>query len=204
MSGTRLLGATALALGVAAPFAGSPASGGAAAGAIDVAALARMVAARQDHVSAVELAGWIRDQRQGLRVIDVRAPAAFGQFAIPTAENIPIERIPEARFGEDEIVILYSEGGAHAAQAWVFLKAAGVRNAFFIAGGLGDWFDEVINPVLPADPPPGQAARIAELSELSAYFGGTPRQASPGEAATIASGDGDTAALIANARRRGC
>jgi len=204
MSATRLLGATALALGVAAPFAGTPASGGKAADAIDVAALARMVAARQDHVSAIDLARWIRDQRPGLRVIDVRTPEAFAHFAIPTAENIPIERIPGARFGDEEMVVLYSEGGAHAAQAWVFLKAAGVRNAVFIAGGLGDWFDEVISPVLPADPPPGQAARIAEVTEISLYFGGTPRRAAPGETSTAASSDSDTAALIANARRRGC
>jgi rhodanese-related sulfurtransferase len=201
MSGTRLLGATALALGVAAPFAGAPLRGG---GAIDVAALARMVATRQDHVPAIDLARWIRDQRPGLRVIDVRAPADFARFAIPTAENIPIDRILDARFRDDEMVVLYSEGGAHAAQAWVFLKAAGVRNAVFIAGGLGDWFDEVINPVIPADPLPEQAAGIAEAAEISAYFGGSPRHAAPGETATVAAGDSDTAALIANARRRGC
>ena len=59
---------------------------------------------------------------------------------------MPIEQIPGARFRDDETIVLYSEGGAHAAQAWVFLKAAGVRNVLFIAGGLGDWFDEVMNP----------------------------------------------------------
>ena len=150
MSGARILGATALALGVAAPFAGAPPASERTAGAIDVAALARMVAAQQDHVSALELARWIRDRRPGLRVIDVRSPDEFARFSIPTAENVPIERIPGARFRDDETVVLYSEGGAHAAQAWVFLKAAGVRNVLFIAGGLGDWFDEVMNPVVPA------------------------------------------------------
>ena len=203
MSGTRIMGAAALALGVAAPFAGAVPEGARASGPIDAAALARMVAARQDHVSALELARWIRDGRPGLRVIDVRAPEAFGSFSIPTAENIPIERIPALRVRDDETIVLYSEGGAHAAQAWVFLKAAGTRNAYFIAGGLGDWFDEVMSPAVPADPPPAEAARFAEMAELSAYFGGSPRAAPQGGAAAAPGGD-DREALIANARRRGC
>jgi len=204
MSGARIMGAAALALGVAAPFAGAVPERAGASGRIDAAALARMVAAQQDHVSALELARWLRDGRPGLRVIDVRAPAAFARFSIPTAENVPIERIPALRVRDDETVVLYSEGGAHAAQAWVFLKAAGTRNAFFIAGGLGDWFDEVVSPAIPADPPPAEAARFAETAALSAYFGGSPRAVSGSGAASAAAGGDDREALIANARRRGC
>lgn len=198
MNGPRILGATALALGVAAPFAGNSVGGTTA---IDVAALARIVAAQQDHVSAFALATWIRDGKIGLRVIDVRTAAEFAHFSIPTAENIPIAAIPGARFGEEETVVLYSEGGAHAAQAWVFLKAAGVRNVYFVQGGLGDWFNEVSRPVIPADAPP---ARRGEIVALSEYFGGSPRIAAPGEIATPIDADDGTAALIANARRRGC
>jgi rhodanese-related sulfurtransferase len=205
MSGARILGATALALGVAAPFAGAAPITERAPGAMDIAALARMVAAQEDHVSALQLARWIRDRRPGLRVIDVRSPEEFARFSIPTAENVPIEQITDARFRDDETIVLYSEGGAHAAQAWVFLKAAGVRNVLFIAGGLGDWFDEVMNPVVPVVPPPGQAAHLAEVAELSTYFGGSPRAApADGTAVAAAGGDHDTANLIASARRRGC
>jgi len=204
MSAARILGATALALGVAAPFAGARPAAERTPGAIDTAALARMVAAQEDHVSALQLARWIRDRRAGLRVIDVRSPAEFARFSIPTAENMPIEHIPGAHFRDDETVVLYSEGGAHAAQAWVFLKAAGVRNVMFVAGGLGDWFDEVMNPVVPAAPSPAEAAQVADVTELSTYFGGTPRAAPAGGAAPAAAADRDTANLIASARRRGC
>ena len=200
MNAMRMLGATAMILGAAAPFAGAPRPSASSAGAIDIAALAHLVATQQDHVSAIELARWIRSQRRGLRVIDVRPPEAFAHFSLPTAENIPIGQIPGARFGDDETVVLYSEGGAHAAQAWVFLKAAGVRNVLFVAGGLGDWFDEVMTPVIPADPPPARAAEYAEIAETSAYFGGTPRRAAPGAPPR----EGGTVALAANARRRGC
>jgi len=204
MSAARILGAAALALGVAAPFAGARPAAEPAPGAIDTAALARMVAAQEDHVSALQLARWIRDRRPGLRVIDVRSPAEFARFSIPTAENMPIEHVPGAHFRDDETVVLYSEGGAHAAQAWVFLKAAGVRNVMFVAGGLGDWFDEVMNPVVPAAPSPAEAAQVADVTELSTYFGGTPRAAPAGGAAPAAAADRDTANLIASARRRGC
>jgi hypothetical protein len=61
-----------------------------------------------------------------------------------------------------------------------------------------------MNPVVPTIPPPGQAAHLAEVAEISSYFGGTPRTAPAGEAAAEAPGNPDTAALIATARRRGC
>jgi rhodanese-related sulfurtransferase len=195
----RGLGATALVLGVAAPFAGSPER----TPALDVAALAKAIAAQDDHVSARQLAMWIRDGKPGLRVIDVRAPADFAGFALPTAENVPLERLVETRFGANETLVLYSEGGAHAAQAWVLLRAAGVRHVYFVAGGLGDWFDEVVEPVLPADADAQARARFAETAALSRYFGGSPREALPGETVRAAAAEG-VAPLAERARRRGC
>ena len=94
-----------------------------------------------------------------------------------------------------ETLVLYSEGGAHAAQAWVLLRARGHEHVYFLRGGLLDWMDDVMNPVVAGD----SATRI---SALSRYFGGVPRAAS-----------GATPALPAAAilmpvaervRRRGC
>jgi rhodanese-related sulfurtransferase len=195
----RGLGATALALGVAAPFAGSPER----APVLDIAALARAIADKQDHVSALQLARWIRDGKAGLRVIDVRTPAEFVRFALPTAENLPVGRLAQARFAANETIVLYSEGGAHAAQAWVLLKAAGVHHVYFVAGGLGDWFDEVMEPVLPADADARARARFVEAAALSRYFGGSPREALPGETVHPAA-DETIVTLAERARRRGC
>lgn len=202
MNAVRALGAGAVALGLSAAVAGEP--HGFAKPSVDIDRLAATVASGRDHVGALQLAEWIRDRKPGLRVIDVRDPADFAAVSIPTAENIPIRRIASAAFAPGETVVLYSEQGAHAAQAWVFLKAMGVADVLFVAGGLADWRDEVMQPVLRADASPQEAAAFRRASALSLYFGGEPRvggvarTANPGGPAPTPSAD------LARLRRRGC
>ena len=134
----RVLAALALLLGLAAAFAGAPRS-------VDVDALAKQVAREEDHVTALELAQWIKDRKPGLRVINVGRASA----RLPLAEDVPLESITRTSFGKDETIVLVSDGGAHAAQAWVFLRALGHRNVFFLRGGVAEWNAEVLNPPTP-------------------------------------------------------
>jgi rhodanese-related sulfurtransferase len=191
MSATRRMGLGALTLGLIAPLAGSPyrppRSG------LDVDAIARAIDDGSDHVSARELATWIRARKPGLRVVDVRDPEAFANDAIPSAENLPIDRLVKASFKAGETVVLYSQEGAHAGQAWVLLKALGVADAVFIPGGMADWWDEVMTPVLPAAMP---AAEREVAADLSRYFGGFPQVGESGAAAEPAK--------TQRYRRRGC
>ncbi|RYD86952.1 MAG: rhodanese-like domain-containing protein [Sphingomonadales bacterium] len=200
MTLVKNLGAGALLLGLAAPFAGSPYQ--AATGQIDISQLAGLIARGEDHIDPLQLAAWIRDRKAGLRVIDVRSPAEFADYAIPTAENIPIDRLPSAHFAGAETVVLYSEGGAHAGQAWVLLKAMGVSNVLFISGGLVDWYVGVMTPTLPADASPAEVLAFEATAELSRYFGGEPQIGGP---SPITSPPRATPPpRIADMRRRGC
>ena len=133
----RILAALALILGLAAALAGTPRT-------IDVDALAKEVAAEEDHVTALELAQWIKDRKPGLRVINVGTAAH-----LPLEEGIPLASIAKTQFAKDETIVLVSDGGAHAAQAWVFLRALGHRNVFFLRGGVAEWNAEVLNPPAP-------------------------------------------------------
>ncbi len=183
MTISRRLGLGAATLAGLAAIAGSPYRH--TRGRLDIGRTVRAIDDGTDHVSALDLAGWIKDRKPGLRVIDVRAPADFAAYAIPTAENIPLERLVEAAFAPHETLVLYSGGGAHAGQAWVLLQALGVANAVFIPGGLADWHEEVMSPILS----PG--ADHARQAALSRYFGGQP---------VIGSGE----ASRTQSRRRGC
>lgn len=171
----RVLAIAALLLGALAPFAGSPYR--AERQGIDVQRLAAEVAAEEDHVTALELAAWIKDRKPGLRVIDLRAEEAFDQYHVPRAELMPLEQLLSARFAKDETIVLISDGGAHAAQSWVFLRALGHERVYFLRGGLGEWLDDVMNP--------------PKTTELSRYFGGTARGERPADDVT-------------KMRRRGC
>jgi rhodanese-related sulfurtransferase len=194
---TRRLGLGALALGATAAFAGSPYRR--TDGRLDIAQTLQLIEDGGDHVSALQLAGWIRDQRPGLRIIDVRSPAEFAEFAIPTAENIELPALVHADFTPTSLIALYSEGGAHAGQAWVLLRALGITNAFFIAGGLADWREEVLSPVLAEDASAEAVEAFQETAALSRYFGGSPRTGG-----TPAARDATPAGRIAAIRRRGC
>lgn len=170
MSTTRRLGLGALALGLIAPFVGSPTR--TTPDGLDLDAITRAIDDGSDHVSARQLATWIRARKPGLRVLDVRDAKAFAEDAIPTAENLPIDRLVRTTFKAGEIVVLYSQEGAHAGQAWVLLKALHVADVVFVPGGLADWWAEVMTPVLPADMPVAEREAAADLSR---YFGGVPQ-----------------------------
>jgi len=168
----RWLGGTALGLALLAPFAGSPYA--VRHGTIDVPSLARMVAREEDHVTALELAQWIKDRRPHLRIIDVRSPEEFAAYHVPRAERVALDSLAFAAFRKDETIVLYSEGGAHAAQAWVFLRALGYEKVFFLRGGVYEWLEEVMNPTL-GDTTPAARAAFDRAAVLSRYFGGVPR-----------------------------
>ena len=142
--------------------------------AIDVDPLARTVAHEDDHVTALELAQWIKDRRPGLRVLDVRSAEEFDGYHLPTAERVRARLARVDSFRADETIVLYSEGGAHAAQAWVLLRALGYRNVYFLRGGLYEWFEQVMNPTLADTTAAGRDA-FARAALLSRYFGGVPR-----------------------------
>ena len=185
----RVLGTSAGVLGALAAIAGRPSPDAPAT--IDIAALAREIDGQTDHVSALQLAAWIRDRRPGLRVLDVRSAPEFEAYHIPSAEHVPLASLAAMRPRAGETLVLYSEGGAHAGQAWVLLRALGFRDVYFLAGGLLDWMEDVMQPAL------GTGAESARIAALSRYFGGTPR---PGAGAP----DASSATAVARLRRRGC
>ncbi len=203
----RRLALTALLLGGLAAFAGSPVA--ATNARVDVRSLATTVEREDDHITAIELAGWIRDRREGLRIVDVRDSAEFLEFHIPGAERVALGDLVATSFRLDETIVLYSDGGAHAAQGWVFLRALGYKRVYFLRGGLYEWLDQVMSPGLPIDASDSSRAEFRKVSEISRYFGGVPRvgdsvsagasHKEPGETKTFRSG-----LAVARVRGRGC
>ena len=205
MTAERALGFAAGVLAVLAAAAGSPNRAGHAS--IDVTQLSRMVAREDDHVTAIELAEWIRARHPRLRIVDVRSQSDFEAYHVPGAERIPIDALAEARLSRNETIVLYSDGGAHAAPGWVFLRALGYERVYFLRGGLYEWLDEVMNPTVAANAPDSARSRFARASALGRYFGGVPRIGSAVSSVVPLPGVRDssrTATAVARVRRRGC
>lgn len=138
-------------------------------GTVDVQRLAEIVEHEEDHVTAAELAKWIRDDHAGLRLLDVRPDSEFREFHIPGAKNVVLTELARMRLDSTATYVLYSEGGTHAAQGWFLLRARGIENVYFLRGGLYEWLEQVMSPRL--DPNATQAERDSLLA-LARWFGG--------------------------------
>jgi len=88
---------------------------------------------------------------------------------------VSMQDLDTVRVRPDQQVVLYSDGGAHAAQAWVLLRVRGIRNARVLKDGMAAWEDEVLSPLLPSVPDDSAKARFQQARELSLWFGGFPR-----------------------------
>jgi rhodanese-related sulfurtransferase len=173
----RVLALGAAGLGALAVVSGSPYAAQRAH--VDVEELSRTISAEGDHVTALDLARWIKDRKPGLRVLDLRDQAAFDDYHVPSAERLDLTALAGARFQPGETVVLYSEGGGHAAQAWVLLRALGHREVYFLRGGLYDWVAEVMNPTLREGATEVEQKLFEDRAALGKYFGGTPRIGAP-------------------------
>jgi len=183
--GAVALGAAAL---FAAPYPGSTVT-------LDTKELALVIGTEADHVEAPELAAWIIESRADYRLIDLRTEGEFAQYHIPTAVNVPMNVLTDAGLGRQEKLVLYSEGGIHSAQAWMLLRAQGYKSVYMLKGGLDEWKDQVVFPVIADNPTPEQRARDERLKSISAFFGGQPRSATAAAAGAAGTPAMETAAV---------
>lgn len=151
---------------------------------------------REDHVTPQELAAWIVEGRGDYRLIDLRDEKSFAEYHIPTAENVPLATVADGALSRADKIVLYGEGGIHAAQAWMVLRGFGYPRVYTLLEGLDAWKDEVLFPVMPTTPDPAQQARFERAVAVAKYFGGQPRAASAG-AAPLALPTPSAAAVVA-------
>jgi uncharacterized protein len=150
---------------------------------LDLKELATIIDKEGAHVTADDLAGWIVAGRSDYRLIDLRGEKEYSEYHIPTAENVTLTALPDSSLLANEKVVLYSEGGIHASQAWMLLRAKGFKNAYTLKGGLDQWKEDVLFPALAENAPPQDRARFEHAAALARFFGGSPRAGGPQTAA---------------------
>jgi rhodanese-related sulfurtransferase len=134
----------------------------------------------EDHVPPAELAGWIVEGRADYRLIDLRDETAFGEYSIPTAENVPLTALPVYGLLRNEKIVLYADGDLPAARAWLLLRGRGYQGVYTLQGGLDAWKDKVLFPMMPESPSPEEQARFEAAAHVAKLFGGQPRAAASG------------------------
>jgi rhodanese-related sulfurtransferase len=152
-------------------------------------ALAEVITNESDHVLAEELAKWLIDKKPDLLVVDMRSAEEFAQYHIPGAVNIPFTNLFEQEaqeiLADDKTIVLYSNGGTHAAQAWVLLKQMGIES-YVLLGGLNYWTEAILNPKAPnelvAD---SEILKYQFQKSASGYFSPGGTVAAPADSATM-------------------
>ena len=95
-------------------------------------------------------------------------------YIIPGAVVHALSDLATLTVDPKDLIVLYSDGGAHAAQGWVLLQMRGVTNARVLHDGMNGWEDDVLSPTAPAGSDTAGVARFREVRELSLWFGGRP------------------------------
>jgi len=128
---------------------GAAAPASAASAAIDERALMASVDKAQDHIEPEELADRLMAGEPELAVVDVRSPAEFNAFHIRGALNVPLAKLAEALqpHRNKGLIVLYSNGMTHPAQARDSLQRQGFGNVYLLTDGLQGFRDRCLKPV---------------------------------------------------------
>lgn len=140
-----------------------------------LAGLAAAIEREQDHIDPIELATWIREGKAGLHVIDLREGLDSMTYMIPGARAVSLGALRTLDVPREDVVVLYSDGGAHAAQGWVLLQLQGYRRALVLKDGMAAWEDEVLSPLITPATDEASRQRDARVRALTLWFGGRPR-----------------------------
>lgn len=153
-----------LAVGLLAIHSGSPSAGSLTAYAPSETALLAQIADAEDHMEPEELADRIMGAEAGLLLVDIRPGEEFEAFHIRGAVNIEMAALPAALapYRNNGLIVLYSNGMTHPAQARDALARMGYANVYILTDGLEGFFERILKPAsLQAEPlSAGQTDRI--------------------------------------------
>lgn len=157
-----------LALGLSL-FSGTPApSAGRASGEAELIAA---VESGRDHLDPEELADRLMRGDPNLLVVDIRPAGEYQAFHIRGAVNIPLSKLAEelAPHKNHGVIVLYSNGMTHPAQARDSLSRQGYGNVYLLTDGLQGFMERCLKPVsLRSEPLTPEAA--ARVRAWRAYF----------------------------------
>ncbi len=106
------------------------------------------VADAVDHIEPEELADRLMAGGSDLLVIDIRAPEDFAKFHIRGSVNVPLSQLQTSAssFPGDRMIVFYSNGTTHAAQAWLMMRQWGWTDVLVLTDGLLGFWRRCLTP----------------------------------------------------------
>ena len=102
-----------------------------------------------DHIEPEELADRLMAGEPDLVLVDVRPAAEFNAFHIRGALNVPLAQLAKTLqpHKNQGLIVLYSNGMTHPAQARDSLQRQGFGNVYLLTDGLVGFRDRCLKPV---------------------------------------------------------
>ena len=142
-------------------------------------------------MSIYEVTDLIVNKDPSIQLIDVRSPEEYAKFTLPSAINIPLDKIFEKDEEEGYLMweaylnqdiatnVFFSNGTISANQVWTLCHRLRYKNNYVMYGGLNKWFDKIIKVE-----PVGMNATNAEIENywlrkaMQQFFTGAKVEAS--------------------------
>jgi len=139
--------------------------------AVDEKSLMEIVEKAQDHIEPEELADRLMAGKPNLVVVDVRPAAEFNAFHIRGALNVPLAQLAEVLqpYMNKGLIVLYSNGMTHPAQARDSLQRQGFGNVYMLTDGLQGFRDRCLKPVS-LRPEPLTTVNAVRVNAWRAFF----------------------------------
>ena len=133
--------------------------------------LLQAIEAAQDHIEPEELADRLLGGEKGLMVVDVRPAEEFAVFHLRGAVNIPLAELAVALtpYKNAGLIVLYSNGMTHPAQARDSLARLGFANVYLLTDGLDGFIERCLKPSSLRSEPLA-AAEIAKINAWRRHF----------------------------------
>ena len=135
--------------------------------------IAMLIETEGDHITPLELAEQIYAGRS-IRLIDLRDSLSYVHQHIVDSERMSVQQLLNHGIERNEMVVLYSEGGIHASQAWILLKMQRYDSVYTLLGGFQGWKEEILYPALNAGATEAETQDFERRKILSLFFGGEP------------------------------
>ncbi|MBA3031153.1 MAG: sulfurtransferase [Desulfobacteraceae bacterium] len=124
-----------------------------------------------DHIEPRELADRLLGGDPSIILVDIRTPAEFSKFHIRSAINVQVADLPVALASRKNqgLLILYSNGMTHPAQARDSLFRLGFKNVYLLTDGLEGFIKICLKPVsLRSEPVP--PVLVAKINAWRTFF----------------------------------
>ncbi len=135
--------------------------------------LLAQIAAAEDHMEPEELADRLIEGNGDLLLVDIRPTEEFEAYHIRGAVNIEMAALPAALelYKNKGLIVLYSNGMTHPAQARDALARMGYANVYMLTDGLEGFRERVLKPAsLRVEPL--SAEQTAQINAWRQYFTG--------------------------------